>query len=59
MAHEQNIIRRGRLPTITIGEIRVLEDSQEILPHHSDVVGEVRQTYAKTNIHMGRNHAKT
>ena len=44
MAHEHHNIKRGRLPTITIGEMGLLEDSQEILPHHSDVVGEERQT---------------
>ena len=36
----------------------LLADPQEILPHHIDVVGEVRQTCAMTNVHVGRNHAQ-
>ena len=53
--YEHHTLRRGRLPTITTGEMGLLEDPQEILLHHNDVVGEVRQTYATTNIHLGGN----
>jgi len=59
MAYEHHAHRRGRLPTITTGEMGLPENPQEILPHHNAVVKEICQTYATTYIYLGRNHAQT
>jgi len=53
MAHEHHTLRRDRLPTITTGNVGLLADTQEILPHHNDMVGEIRKTYATTFIWEG------
>ena len=46
------------MPAIAV-QMGNLAEPQEILPHRGNVVGDIRETYVTTNIHLGRCCAST
>jgi hypothetical protein len=57
---DEHFSPRGRkLSAATAVQMGHMAEPQEILPHRGIVVGEIRETYVTTNIHLGRRFTST
>jgi hypothetical protein len=54
-----SFLDKFRLLSIPTGQMDIKVEPHEIIPHQSDVVGEMRKVHVTTNTYLGRNGAKT